>query len=127
MLFFYLLLGECTCTASGDPHYTLFDGKKIHFQGRCTYRLISAGSEACGMVVNVKNQQLKKKMNVSTTKWIEVQMKPSSDKIKIGQGGKVFVSFSCFNFSYRKFLNIRKPQKLVVITLKCELCGSTIE
>ena len=25
------------------------------------------------------------------------------------------------------FLNIRKPKRLVVITLKFELCGSTIE
>ena len=57
------------------------------------YRLTCAGSETCGMCVNVRNQPHKKKSTVSTTKSIEVQMKPSADKIKIGQKGKVFVSF----------------------------------
>ena len=44
------------------------------------------------MCVNVRNQPHEKKPEVSTTKSIEVQMKPSSDKITIDQGGKVFVS-----------------------------------
>ena len=89
---FCLLTGECTCTASGDPHYKLLDGAKVHFQGLCKYRLVCAGSESCGMCVNVRNQPREKKPEVSTTKSIEVQMKPSSDKITIDQGGKVFVS-----------------------------------
>ena len=29
--------------------------------------------------------------------------------------------------NYRNFLNIRTPKKFVIITLKFELCGSTIE
>ena len=32
-----------------------------------------------------------------------------------------------YRFSYRKFPNISTPKIFVVITLKFELCGSTIE
>ena len=85
--------GECTCQATGDPHYLTFDGQKINYQGRCNYRLTCAGTETCGMCVNGRNQPHWKNPMVSTTKSIEVQMKPSTDMIKIGQGRKVFVSF----------------------------------
>ncbi|XP_053165007.1 zonadhesin-like [Hemicordylus capensis] len=36
--------GRATCSASGDPHYTTFDGRVHHFMGVCTYTL----SRVCG-------------------------------------------------------------------------------
>ena len=27
------------CQASGDPHYSVFDGGKVHYQGRCKHLL----------------------------------------------------------------------------------------
>ncbi|XP_078604620.1 uncharacterized protein LOC144878174 isoform X2 [Branchiostoma floridae x Branchiostoma japonicum] len=44
-----------TCSASGDPHYTSFDNRRHHFQGRCRYTL----AKDCGnneFTVEAKNE-----------------------------------------------------------------------
>jgi len=43
-----------TCSATGDPHYMTFDGKRFNFMGKCSYYMIK---ESDNFNVYVNNKQ----------------------------------------------------------------------
>lgn len=63
-----------TCTASGDPHYSSFDGRKFDFQGTCEYQLAGLCSKQSRLEpfkVNVQNDHRGSK-SVSYTKTVKL-------------------------------------------------------
>lgn len=73
-------VGKGVCQASGDPHYTSYDGLKFDFQGTCTYTLTEScgieGSNLVDFAVNVENVQWNrnKRRVVSVTKLVAVKV-----------------------------------------------------
>eukprot|EP00061_Rhincodon_typus_P002018 g16389.t1 len=80
-----------TCQASGDPHYTSFDGKRFDFQGSCKYTF----SKTCGVTgnltvfsVDVENDH-RGSQAVSWTRLVEVQVYGHRIQVSRGQTGRM--------------------------------------
>ncbi|KAE8594561.1 hypothetical protein XENTR_v10019693 [Xenopus tropicalis] len=68
--------GFSTCIASGDPHYTTFDGRKFDYMGTCVYQMAkvtSADSSLTPFSVTVQNNNRGKK-SVSYTKVVTFEV-----------------------------------------------------
>ncbi|XP_072018996.1 uncharacterized protein [Amphiura filiformis] len=59
--------GQSMCKASGDPHYTDFNGRKFDFQGDCTYVLARPVGENPPWEVHAKNKPPSAKKKVTKT------------------------------------------------------------
>ncbi|KAM4703004.1 IgGFc-binding protein [Rhinophrynus dorsalis] len=65
-----------TCSATGDPHYTTFDGKRFDFMGTCIYQLVgvtSKDSSLTSFTVKVQNNNRGNKA-VSYTKVVTLEV-----------------------------------------------------
>ena len=69
-------VGSVTCQASGDPHYTTFDGHRFDFMGTCVYVLARTCGTRPGLeqfTVLQENVEWNNK-KVSVTRVITVQV-----------------------------------------------------
>lgn len=80
------------CSASGDPHYTRYDGKILNFQGICKYTLtkLDRTIDGCNFNIEVKNEHHGKNTRVSWTRLVDVNINEAN--IKLLHKKKVLVS-----------------------------------
>uniref|UniRef100_H9GN41 VWFD domain-containing protein n=1 Tax=Anolis carolinensis TaxID=28377 RepID=H9GN41_ANOCA len=99
-----------SCTASGDPHYTTFDGKKFDFMGTCVYQMAGVcidNPRLTPFLVTVENNNRGSKA-VSFTKVVTLEVYNMTISLSQEDPQKVQVNGVSVNlpFSYENKLKI---------------------
>ncbi|XP_046854880.1 fibropellin-1-like [Xenia sp. Carnegie-2017] len=63
---------QSTCIASGDPHYTSFDGKRFNFMGDCEYDFAKDCSENKLFTVRTKNTRCGRRVTQACTAAVKI-------------------------------------------------------
>uniref|UniRef100_A0A1I8F5N1 VWFD domain-containing protein n=1 Tax=Macrostomum lignano TaxID=282301 RepID=A0A1I8F5N1_9PLAT len=66
----------CRCDALGDPHFLMYDGVPLHFQGECKYTLTKLRNPAdpCAFDVQVKNEHRGDNKNYTYVRLLDVKI-----------------------------------------------------
>uniref|UniRef100_A0A8C4YAJ1 IgGFc-binding protein n=1 Tax=Gopherus evgoodei TaxID=1825980 RepID=A0A8C4YAJ1_9SAUR len=94
--------GYASCIASGDPHYTSFDGHRFDFQGSCLYQLAGRCQEREELVdfqVLVQNDNRGLRA-VSFTRAVEVRVYGVNITVSRDYPGRVLVNGVLINLPY---------------------------
>ncbi|XP_032660605.1 IgGFc-binding protein-like [Chelonoidis abingdonii] len=94
--------GYASCMASGDPHYTSFDGHRFDFQGSCLYQLAGRCQEREELVdfqVLVQNDNRGLRA-VSFTRAVEVRVYGVNITVSRDYPGRVLVNGVIINLPY---------------------------
>ncbi|KAM4652253.1 IgGFc-binding protein-like [Discoglossus pictus] len=94
-----------TCIASGDPHYTTFDGKRFDFMGTCIYQFVGVCSSDPSLMpfqVKIQNEQRGKK-SVSYTKALTLEVYNQSITLNKDYPQQILVNgvITSLPFSYK--------------------------
>ncbi|XP_056020701.1 zonadhesin-like isoform X2 [Ostrea edulis] len=107
----------CSCTASGDPHYYMFDGQTIHFMGICKYTLTKVKNSRKNIFnVQVKNEYHGRNRRVSYTRLVDLKLGKTT--IRLHKYHKVFLNGGRIYLPYTrrgKFRIFRSGRNVKVI------------
>ncbi|XP_021348638.1 zonadhesin-like isoform X2 [Mizuhopecten yessoensis] len=108
----------CVCSASGDPHYHLFDGQTIHFMGNCKYLLSKlTDNKTCGFDVQVENEHRLNQKHVSFTRLVNIKIGQQS--ITLLQGRRLQIddvlTFTPYEDPKGRFVVVIKGKYITLI------------
>lgn len=113
-----IFLGTGLCTATGDPHYRTFDGKRYNFMGRCDYVL---AKDVDNKFLIIQDNKPCGKRRATCTNAITVKLQNLT--IYLSRGERVIINDENITLPYKKEGNIKngKTHKTLQLTVAISL------